>query len=136
MSMTPPNLHLPGHRAPVAIERLSWAGSQSLGPGGTSYIMNIPQQIIRFGILALLCCLVGCATDPMAEVTSKRTIAEVEPKVRAGMPLSELLSFTKNTPIMTAGYNRLKLADGDLWVTEGRDEHGTVTVKDWRIQKR
>ena len=86
--------------------------------------------------MALLCCLVSCATDPMAEVTSKRTIAEVEPKVRAGMPLSELLSFTKNTPIMTAGYNRLKLADGDLWVFEGRDEHGTVTVKDWRLQKR
>ena len=107
-----------------------------LGPGGTSHIMNIPHQIIRFGILALLCCLVGCATDPMAEVTSERTIAEVEPKVRAGMPLSELLSFTKNTPIMTAGYNRLKLADGDLWVFEGRDEHGTVTVKDWTIQKR
>ncbi len=91
--------------------------------------MNIPHRIFCLAILALLCCFVGCATDPLANVTSKRTIAQVEPRVHVGMPLAKLLRFTKNTPIMTQESARFMLADGDLWVAVDRDEHGTVTVK-------
>jgi hypothetical protein len=98
--------------------------------------MNIPHCFFSFSISVLVFCLVGCATDPLSNTTSKRTVAEVEPRIRTGMPLAELLSFTKNTPIETQGYTRFMLADGDLWVIEGRDEHGRVTVQDWRFQKR
>ncbi len=98
--------------------------------------MNISQQLFRFSILIALCIFTACATDPLKNTTSKRTVAEVEPRLKADMPLAELLNFTKNTPIMTQGYTRFMLADGDLWIIEGRDEHGTVIIKDWRFQKK
>ena len=102
----------------------------------TKTIMKTIRSLIHFTVLTLACVLLGCASDPLSNVTSTRSVAEVEPKVRANMPLAELLGFTKNTPVMTQGYTRLMLADGDLWIIEDRDGQGVVTVKDWRFDRR
>lgn len=98
--------------------------------------MKTTWPFLHFTLLTLTCVLLGCATDPLSNVTSSRRVAEVEQKIRANMPLAELLSFTKNTPVMTKGYTRLMLVDGDLWIVEGRDGQGVVTVKDWKFEKR
>ena len=99
-------------------------------------LMTTTRTCTRLCIATLLVAAAGCASDPVAAATSSRTVAEVQPKMRAGMPLSELLSFTRGTPIVTSdGSTRLMLADGDVWIVEGRDKDGTVTVKEWKFEK-
>lgn len=98
--------------------------------------MTILRQLFCCSIFVCLALLIGCTTDPLANITSRRTIVEVEPKIHADMPLIELLSFTESTPVLTQRYTHIILADGDLWIVEGRDAHGTVTIKDWKFEKR
>ena len=56
--------------------------------------------------------------------------------MHACMPLIELLSFTESTPVLTQRHTHIILADGDLWIADGRDARGTVTIKDWKFEKR
>ncbi len=98
--------------------------------------MNTAPTCACLWIVTLLLAAAGCAANPVAAATSSRTVAEVQPKRRAGLPLSELLSFTRGTPIVTSdGSTRLILADGDVCIVEGRDKDGTVTVKEWKFEK-
>jgi len=98
--------------------------------------MRIRPHLCFLGLCLVLALLAGCATDPLDNVTSKRTVAQVQTKIHKDMPLEELLDYVKCTPIMTGGYDRCMLADGDLWITEGRNEKGWVIVEDYRFEKR
>ena len=82
------------------------------------------RPMIRpFAILALLC-------------SSAPALAQAAPAASDAKMVQLVQSVADEGAKLVGEIKTGKLADGDLWVFEGRDEQGTVTVKDWRIQKR